>query len=188
MFAAKDWPAANVEMRSVKELIPYARNPRKHSDEQVAQLAASIKEFGWTIPVLVDETGTLIAGHGRIMAAQRLGLSEVPTMTAKGWSEAQKRAYVIADNQLTLNSTWDKELLGVELEGLKEMNFNLDLVGFSSKELGSIFGKEMEAGDAPVTDLDEIWAVIAYCKGEQDQAALIERLEKEGYNVKAFGG
>src|SRR4051812_10276611 len=101
------WPADAVERRPVAALVPYARNARTHSDEQVAQIAASIREFGWTVPVLVDEQGNVVAGHGRVLAAQRLGLPEIPVMVAAGWSEAKRRAYVIADNKLALNAGWD---------------------------------------------------------------------------------
>jgi ParB-like chromosome segregation protein Spo0J len=103
----------------VAALVPFTRNARTHSDEQVAQIAASIREWGWTMPVLVDEAGTIIAGHGRVLAAQRLGLPEVPVMVAAGWSEAKRRAYVIADNKLALNAGWDEELLRLELGELK---------------------------------------------------------------------
>src|SRR5438309_7442512 len=94
------WPADTVERWAVDRLIPYARNARTHSPAQVAQIAASVREWGWTVPVLVDEAGMLIAGHGRVMAARKLGLTEIPVMVARGWSEAQKRAYVLADNKL----------------------------------------------------------------------------------------
>ena len=119
-------------------LVPYARNARTHSPEQVAQIAASIREWGWTLPVLVDEQGTIIAGHGRILAAQSLGITEVPVMVAAGWSEAQRRAYVIADNKLALNAGWDPELLPVELGDLKAMGFDLGLTGFGELELGKL--------------------------------------------------
>ena len=109
------WPADQVERWAVSRLVPYARNARTHSDAQVAQIAASIREWGWTTPVLVDEAGGLIAGHGRVLAARKLGIAEVPVMVARGWSEAQKRAYVLADNKLALNAGWDEELLRVEL-------------------------------------------------------------------------
>src|SRR3954466_4300566 len=102
--ALSEWPADAVERRPVSSLTPYARNARTHSDAQVAQIAGSICEWGWTVPVLVDESGMLIAGHGRVLAARKLGLSEIPVMVARGWSEAQKRAYVIADNKLALNA------------------------------------------------------------------------------------
>lgn len=96
------WPADAVERRPLAALTPYARNARTHSDGQVAEIAASIREWGWTMPVLVDEAGGIIAGHGRVLAAQSLGLTEVPVMVARGWSDAQKRAYVLADNKLAL--------------------------------------------------------------------------------------
>jgi hypothetical protein len=127
---APAWPADHVERRSVESLIPYARNARTHSDEQVAQLAASIKEWGWTTPVLVDEDGQIIAGHGRVMAARKLGIEEVPVMIARGWTEAQRRAYVLADNKLALNSGWDDQLLKIELDSLKMDDFNMDLLGW----------------------------------------------------------
>ena len=108
------WPADKVERWPVAKLIPYARNARTHSDAQVDQIAASIREWGWTVPVLVGEDNTLIAGHGRVLAARKLRIAEVPVMVAVGWSEAQKKAYAIADNKLTLNGGWDEELLGLE--------------------------------------------------------------------------
>jgi ParB-like chromosome segregation protein Spo0J len=107
----QEWPADKVERWQLDRLVPYARNARTHSDAQVAQIAASVREWGWTVPVLVDESGMLIAGHGRVLAARKLGLSEIPVMVARGWSVAQKRAYVIADNKLTLNAGWDPEML-----------------------------------------------------------------------------
>ena len=149
-----EWPADKVERRLVAELIPYARNARTHSDAQVAQIAASITEWGWTTPVLVDETGSIIAGHGRVMAARKLGLEDVPVMIASSWSESQKRAYVLADNQLALNAGWDSEFLKIELQDLKDVDFNLDLTGFNEGQLANIF-LEMEIGN---TDAAEEWA------------------------------
>ena len=111
----RPWPADKVERWPLTKLIPYARNARTHSDEQVAQIAASIREFGFTIPVLVDEQGTLIAGHGRVLAAHQLGVTDVPTMVARGWTPAQIQAYRLADNKLALNAGWDPELLRLEL-------------------------------------------------------------------------
>ena len=124
------WPADKIERRKVDALIPYARNARTHSDEQVAQLAASIKEWGWTTPVLIDEDGEIIAGHGRVMAARKLAIDEIPTMTATGWTKAQKQAYVLADNQIPLNAGWDDSMLALELNDLEEMNFDLSLLGW----------------------------------------------------------
>ena len=114
-----EWPADQLERWPVRQLIPYARNARTHSDEQIKQIAASIREWGWTVPVLVDEQGTLIAGHGRVLAAQLLGITDVPTMVACGWTPAQIQAYRLTDNQLALNAGWDRELLGIELGELK---------------------------------------------------------------------
>lgn len=148
-----DWPSDKVERKSIKSITPYARNSRTHSDEQVAQIAASIKEWGFTTPILIDTDGEIIAGHGRLLAAQRLGLEEVPTMTAKGWSEAQKRAYVIADNKLALNAGWNDEMLKIELDGLKELDFNLDLVGFSDDELAKLLQEPEKEG---LTDEDDV--------------------------------
>ncbi len=133
------WPADAIERRSVESLIPYARNARTHSDAQVAQIAASITEWGWTTPVLVDEGDQIIAGHGRIMAARKLGIEEVPVMVARGWSEAQRRAYVLADNKLALNSDWDEELLKVELQEVEDLGFNLESIGFGVGELSALF-------------------------------------------------
>ena len=127
-----------VEYKNIKELI-YCNNSRTHSDDQVLQIASSIKEFGFTNPVLIDGQGGIIAGHGRIMAAQKLKMDEVPTITLSDLSEAQKKAYIIADNKLALNSGWDDELLKIELEQLKELDFDLGLIGFDGTELANMF-------------------------------------------------
>ena len=127
--------ADRIELWPIDRLRPYERNPRTHSDEQVDQIAASMVEFGWTNPVLVDEQGGILAGHGRLLAARKLGLAEVPVIRFEHLSEAQKRAYLIADNQLTLNSGWDDELLAAELAWLRDERFDLDLVGFDASEL-----------------------------------------------------
>lgn len=147
-----DWPAARVELRPIDALVPYARNARTHSEDQVAQIAASIREWGWTVPVLVDEDGGLIAGHGRVLAARKLGIEEVPTMVATGWTEAQKRAYVLADNKLALNAGWDADLLRVELADLQAFDFNLALTGFSEDELAGLLAEKTEG----LTDPDEV--------------------------------
>ena len=157
-----------VEYRNIKELIPYCNNSRTHSDDQVLQIASSIKEFGFTNPVLIDGQGGIIAGHGRIMAAQKLKMDEVPTITLSGLSDAQKKAYIIADNKLALNSGWDDELLKIELEQLKELDFDLGLIGFSDDELALLMGGETTEGlvdedqvpelvDDPVTVLGDVW-------------------------------
>lgn len=163
----KHWPADKVERRKVADLTPYARNSRTHSDEQVAQIAASIKEWGWTVPVLIEPDGGIIAGHGRVMAAQRLGITEVPCMIADGWSEGQKRAYIIADNKLALNAGWDDEMLRVEFAELGEMGFDLGLTGFGEMELGALLADKTEgltdpdavpdAPEQPVTVEGDVW-------------------------------
>ena len=146
------WPADKVERRSVASLIPYARNARTHSEAQVAQIAASIKEWGWTTPVLVDEDSGIIAGHGRVMAAQKLALKEVPVMVATGWTEAQKKAYVLADNQLALNAGWDTDLLKVELQEINGLDFDMGLMGFSDDFLQSVLVETTEG----LTDEDAV--------------------------------
>ena len=125
------------------DLIPYANNSRVHSDEQVNQIAASIKEFGFLNPIIIDGDNGIIAGHGRVMAANKLGIKELPCVDASHLSEAQKKAYVIADNKIALNSEWDNDLLRVELEGLQELDFDLSLTGFNEDELGDLLNVEL---------------------------------------------
>ena len=146
-------PADKVERWDISRLTPYARNSRTHSDEQISQLAASIKEWGWTTPVLVDEDGSIIAGHGRTLAAQRLKMTEVPVMVAKGWSEAKKRAYVIADNKLAMNAGWDNEMLALELGEIGDLGFDLDLTGFTADEISALMPVEVVPG---LTDEDAV--------------------------------
>ena len=166
MSDSTTWPAFNVERRSIAELKPYLNNARTHSKEQVAQLAASMKEWGWTQPVLVDEAGMIIAGHGRVEAAKLLGVSEVPVIVAKGWSEAQKRAYVLADNQLGLNAGWDEDLLRIEIGAIKALDFDIGLAGFGDEFLSGLFATKegkTEPNDVPeppvvpVTALGDVW-------------------------------
>lgn len=152
----RTWPADKIERRKIEALIPYARNSRTHSDAQVAQIAASIKEWGFTNPILVDDSGQIIAGHGRVMAARKLGMSELPVMVASGWTEAQKRAYVIADNKLALNAGWDDELLALELGELDGLGFDLELTGFTDEEIAALMPVELEPG---LTDPDDAPAV-----------------------------
>ena len=134
----KTSPADKVEQWAIERLTPYARNARTHSAAQVAQLAASIREWGWTTPVLVSPDGGVIAGHGRLLAARQLGMVNVPVIVAEGWSEAKTRAYVLADNQLALQAGWDNELLALELGELGELGFDLDLTGFAADEIAAL--------------------------------------------------
>jgi hypothetical protein len=146
----KPWPADKVERRPLDSLIPQARNARTHSDEQVAAIAASMREWGWTNPVLVDEEGTIIAGHGRTLAARKLGFTEAPVMVAEGWSEAQKRAYLIADNQLAIGGAdWHLEMLAGELHGLNGEGFDLGLLGFDEDQLQELMFGGIDREDRP---------------------------------------
>ena len=127
-----------IEQRLLSELIPYINNSRKHSDDQVTQIAASIKEFGWTNPILVDGDNGIIAGHGRIMAAKKLNMTEVPVIELAHLSKEQRKALIIADNKLALNSDWDSNLLAIELKDLQDLGFDLNLTGFAENELNNI--------------------------------------------------
>lgn len=139
----------------VDKLIPYARNSRTHNDEQVAQIVASIKEFGFTNPILIGADDVIIAGHGRLLAAQRMGLKEVPIVRLPHLTETQRRALVIADNKIALNAGWDEEMLALEMKELGDLDFDLDLLGFSLDELKELdaFGESEPSGD---TDEDEV--------------------------------
>ena len=178
------WPADRVERRAVSELIPYARNARTHSPEQIAQIAASVREWGWTVPVLIDEEGGIIAGHGRVLAAHQLGLTMVPTMVATGWSEAQKRAYVLADNQLATKAGWDQDLLALEVSDLQELGFDVEVAGFEAADLKRMFG----AGDGAVADdagsYQEQYGVMVICKDAGEQESVYNALQAEGYKLK----
>jgi DNA modification methylase len=159
-----------IEQRSVSELIPYAANSRTHSDAQVAQIAASIKEFGWTNPILVSGDNTIIAGHGRVLAARKLGLEEVPAIIIDHLTKAQQRALVIADNQLALNAGWDMDMLKAEIEDLNLENFDINLLGFDEKFLDGLLEPEPTDGltdedavpevpETPKTVLGDVWVL-----------------------------
>jgi DNA modification methylase len=143
-----------VQIWPLDRLLPYARNARTHSDEQIAQVAASIVEFGWTNPILVGRDGVIIAGHARLAAARKLGIEEVPVILLDHLTETQRRALVLADNKLALNAGWDDEMLRVELEALKGDNFNLDIVGFSDAELDVLLVDPDDGGGGGLTDDD----------------------------------
>lgn len=140
--------------KKVNELIPYINNSRTHSEEQVNQIVASINEFGFTNPLLIDEKDNIIAGHGRLMASKKLGMEEVPCIVLKGLTEAQKKAYIIADNKMALNAGWDDELLKIELENLKELDFDLGLTGFDVDELDELFKQDEEEQGIIEDDFD----------------------------------
>lgn len=162
-------PADKVEKWNIDKLIPYAKNSRTHSEAQVAQIAASMKEWGWTNPILVDEAGQIIAGHGRVLAARKLGVKEIPVMIAEGWSDTKKKAYVIADNKLALNSGWDNELLKLEIEELKDVDFDIELLGFSDIEINSLqanFEPSSEEDQGRLDELEPKWIKCPHCGKE----------------------
>lgn len=182
------WPATHVQMRPVASLREYDRNSRTHSADQVSQLAASIREWGWTVPVLVDEHGEIIAGHGRVLAARQLGLDQVPCMVAAGWSDAQKRAYVIADNRLAENAGWDDALLSEEMRAIAEAGFDAGLIGFDDDELADLLHSPVigltDPDDAPAAPvcptsrLADLWICGSHrllC-GDSTNGEQVERL------------
>jgi DNA modification methylase len=191
----------NVEYRKVEALIPYARNPRTHSDAQIAKIAASIVEFGWTNPILVDGASGIIAGHGRLAAARKLGLAEVPVIELAHLSAAQKRAYVIADNRLALDAGWDEEMLALELAELTDAGYDLALTGFEDAELRDLLasaevsdtGEQQDdaADDAddvpqapatPVSRVGDVWAIGAHrliCGDATDPAVVATLMQGE---------
>jgi len=162
--------ADKIELIEIEKLIPYARNSRTHSDEQVAQIAGSIREFGFTNPVLVDKDGTIVAGHGRVMAARKLGMASVPCLRLGHLTESQVRAYVIADNKLALNAGWDEQMLKSEIAAIKDDGFDIDLLGFSDDELSELLQPEIvegqtdpdqvpEAPEEPATKPGDLWVL-----------------------------
>jgi DNA modification methylase len=165
---SRPWPADRVERWPIERLTPYANNPRVHSDVDIEKIMASMLAFGWTRPVLVDEEGRIIAGHACVVAAAKLGVRSVPVVVATGWSDEEKRAYRVADNQLAARASWDPELLRLEIEGLGAGGFDLDLIGFDPDQLESILAglgtsgltdpdRVPEVPEHPVTQLGDVW-------------------------------
>jgi hypothetical protein len=178
--------AKNIELWVIEKLIPWARNPRTHSDAQVAQIAASIAEFGFNNPILVDSKAGIIAGHGRLLAARKLGLTEVPVIVLDHLSEAQKRAYIIADNQLALQAGWDDVLLREELAALQAEDFDLDMLGFDPHDLDTLLGADDEEKanaapplpERPMSRLGDLWLLGPHrvrC-GDATSADVVARL------------
>jgi hypothetical protein len=142
-----------ITYKNTADLIPYINNSRTHSESQIKQVAASINEFGFTNPIIIDEGNTILAGHGRLQAAQLLGMDKVPTQSVEGWSEAKKKAYIIADNKLALNAGWDFELLKIELDTIKNLDFDVELTGFDE---GEILNLNLEVDEGQM-DADAEW-------------------------------
>jgi DNA modification methylase len=165
---ARPWPAERIEFWPIERLIPYVKNARLHTEADISKLVDSLRRWGWTNPVLVDEHGMLIAGHGRVRAAAKLGLTSIPVIIARGWSEEEKRAYRLADNQLSARASWDPELLRTELQELGFADFDLGLLGFEQDQLETILAGMGSSGltdpdsvpevpDQPVTRPGDIW-------------------------------
>jgi DNA modification methylase len=178
-----------IETIKTTALIPYARNSRSHSESQVAQIAGSIREFGFTNPVLIDADNGIIAGHGRVMAAGLLGLTSVPCIRLAHLTDTQRRAYIIADNKLALNAGWDEEMLGLELGELAELDFDMGLIGFSEEELAGLLAEttegETDPDDVPeppvdpVTVLGDVWVMGKHriaCGDSTDQGTVDKAL------------
>jgi len=189
-----------IELRRVEQLLPCARNSRVHSDEQIAQVAASIREFGWTNPVLVGPDDVIIAGHARVLAARRLGMAEVPVIVLGHLSEMQRRALVIADNKLALNAGWHEEMLRAEVASIQEDGFDLDAVGFSDEELRVLLADQAVPGEAdtaaeeeipeapisPVSRTGDVWAVGRHrliCGDCRDSGVVAQVLEGVRANI-----
>ena len=170
-----------VVLKDVSELVGYEGNSRTHSTDQVAQLAASIEEFGFTNPVLIDPTGVIVAGHGRLMAARKLGMEQVPCLVLSGLSETQLKAYVIADNKLALNAGWDLDVLAIELETLKALDFDISLTGFSTVEtlvLGDATEDEVKPSKKAVWEMGDHRLTVSAKGSDGDIEAAIEAWEE----------
>lgn len=178
------WPASSIEMRPVNSLIPYARNARQHDAAQVDALASSIREFGFTMPILIDEGGEIIAGHGRVMAARKLEMANVPCMMVRGWTDAKRAAYVLADNRLAEQATWDDSLLKLELGTLRDAGFDVSLTGFSPKQVDAMFAPSKAAGAGSEQETRGQFGVLVMCQNRSEEDREVESLSKAGKKVK----
>lgn len=167
--------------KAVKDLIPYINNARTHSDEQVTQIASSIREFGFINPIIIDDKNNVIAGHGRLLASKKLGLKEVPTVLVDHLTDTQRKAYVLADNQLALNAGWDDELLKLELAQLDDVGFDLELLGFDLKGLDDVFENENKTD---LSDSETKYQIIIKCEDEIAQENAYEYLTQKGYSCQ----
>tara|TARA_R110000803_G_scaffold27834_1_gene64801 strand:- start:2303 stop:2845 length:543 start_codon:yes stop_codon:yes gene_type:complete len=173
-----------INYRKPAELIPYISNSRTHSEQQIQQVASSIKEFGFTNPILVDEESGIIAGHGRLQAAQLLGLDKVPTIKLEGLTESQRKAYVIADNKLALNAGWDFELLKIEIQDIAD-DFDLSLLGFDDQELSNIIdGLNEESPELKEESYSPVFNIVVNCNDETHQEKVYNELQSKGYECQ----
>jgi ParB-like chromosome segregation protein Spo0J len=174
-----------IELIPIDDLIPYANNARTHSEEQVLQIASSIKEFGFNAPILIDAKNGIIAGHGRVMAARKLKIEQAPCVRIEHLSEAQKKAYILADNRIALNSGWDYELLTNELSQLSELDVDLGSLGFDEKELNNIFNPESESMPEEFDgDASNKWQLLIEYDNENQLAKAFDKAKEEGLKCK----
>lgn len=172
-------------LKPIEELTPYINNSREHSVTQIGQVAASIKEFGFVIPILIDSSGMIVAGHCRVAAAQKLKMKHVPCVIADHMTELQIKAYVIADNKLALNSTWNDEMLGIETGILQDAGFDLHLLGFNKEELEEINGIIKLPDEQPEDhEYKTVYEIIVECDSEAMQQSLYERFTGEGWKCR----
>ena len=174
-----------IEYLLATDLVPYENNSRTHSQQQVDQIKRSMSEFGFTNPILLDENNGIIAGHGRLQAAQELGTKLVPTITLKGLTKAQRKAYVIADNQLALNAGWDFDALRIEIEDLDSLDFDLNFLGFNDQELANIIdGLEEITPELKEESYSQIFNLVVSCSDETEQEKIYNELTAKGYKCQ----
>ena len=168
----------------ITKLIPYANNARTHTDSQISQIAGSIKEFGFNNPVLIDSDFGIIAGHGRVLAGKKLGLDNVPCVFLHHLTAAKKKAYILADNKLALNASWNDELLKLEIDDLHHLDFNLELIGFDKLELNKLLGFDLNEIKHDTMLNDDKLFVIVDCISETEQQTLYSEMKERGFTCK----
>jgi len=169
-----------ITYKKIDDLIPYARNSRTHSEEQINQLASLIKEFGFRGAILVDGENGIIAGHGRVLACKKLGITDIPTVDGSDMSEPQRKAYVIADNKIALNAGWDYEMLNLEFDELKENGFDIELLAFDDKELKLFEESDSDEIDSAVEDDGSKNMLVIECVSEREAEKTIGELKERG--------
>lgn len=178
----------NLKSIDINKLIPYALNSRTHTEDQVSKVAASIKEFGFLNPVIVDSENGIIAGHCRVQAAKILGIEKIPCIEAKHLTDAQKKAYVIADNRLALDAEWDNELLKIELSALESIDFDVSLTGFTDKEMLALLGDGLDKAEKPISDQEysETFEVVVSCRDQAEQEAIYQMMTGKGLKCRVL--
>lgn len=184
--ALPPWHGYTVKKWKIERLKPYERNARTHPPKQIAQIRASLREFGWTQPLLVREDGTIIAGHGRLEAAIAEGYTHAPVIVAVGWDDKQCRDYTLRDNRIALNSGWDGKLLGAELADLKSLGTDLKAIGFSESELARYNPLGGVDGLAAQVELQSLYQILIECADEAQQLALLTKMQADGIKCRAL--